>query len=192
MRTQLEQELANAKILCQRALRKLSRSWLARLFASEEQRYIIEELECLLKEIDGITGLSVVAKHSIRDSKEVRQLLLELGYCSDRRSQLRQLIQLTSPEYDITEQLLKVQKLNYDSISQINRQVESYNSQLRSLLIYREQSTKARWVMDLIGFPDTSDMPYELDVQLINDFYEESLNPYLGHYFIEIPEATGD
>ncbi len=187
MRTQLEQHLYLRQYELRKMLNALNKSRSARRFTADELTVFLDTLNFLLQEIDAITRLVSDVKRSIKDSEEVKRVLL--GPTSNGHnngngngngngySQPSHLIQLTLPEYAITEQLMKVQKSRSGKMTRLSVRVERYNGVLRELVIYREQSKRARR-MDMIGYPTFSDTNLEIDLRLIDDFYEEILNPY--------------
>lgn len=170
MMTQLEIELQEARQSCEELMNRLWRTTIVKWFAAEQRERYLEELDYLLSEIDEIANLVVSAKNLIRESKTIRAMLLNNGFhnCSPK------LAQFISNESAISQELLLIQEMKDEKVSQIGEMLRDYNDSLRWLLEMRTAGSGRMW-MSLGGVPTVNDFPPSLSVHLLSEFYEDEV-----------------
>ena len=152
---------------CKDATWQLQRSWRARILAPQEQEYFLEELSHLRRGLEEILNLWVSAKHSIRKSECNSAMLLGKGVVL----QPSPLIQTITHEKAISEQLLRVHRMNEEKVTLLGQRIMEYNSALQQLIERRELRVLRRWAMELALFPTSEELPRMLDLQWLDELY---------------------
>ncbi len=176
MLTALEYELNKAGNKCEVALYRLYGLGLIRYLAGDEYRYIVNELNCLLDDIDEISNLVVSAKNVVFESESIRAILIGNGL----NSRSCGLIQLASIEQLNAGELRKVLIMRNKKVKEAGKRLKEYNSNVRTLREMRSAGIISRTVMNIAGFPGARDFPRPVNLQLLGQLYDDQF--YLQHY----------
>jgi len=176
MLTALEYELIEARSRCEVALDRLYDLGLIRYLAHDEYRYIVNELKCLLDDIDEISNLIVSAKNVVLESESIRAILIGNGL----NSRSCGLIQLASIEQLNAGELRKVLIMRDKKVKETGEKLKEYNSNVRILREMRSAGIISRILMNIAGFPCARDLPGPVNLQMLGQLYDDQF--YLQHY----------